>query len=109
MTDRICPECGTKVTHLYEQGDCMYSIDLLADDAKEEFDDHHNVGYEWYCTDKSCNAGTDGWFGDRTDCPPKADEIEWERHKEPPKGEIAELMKSMIMKNLDIPELDLPE
>ena len=103
MIDRICTECGTKVLKLWENGDCDYSIDLLVDDAKEEYGDYRNMGYTWYCTDKSCDAGTDGWFGYRTDCPPKADkynpndEIKWE-----PKGEMGKLMGIMIKKNLDL-------
>jgi len=68
----VCPACGTKVIELYEEGDCSYTQNLLAKKLEEymDFDDHRNIGYTWYCTDKSCNAGSGGWPGDRTECPP---------------------------------------
>ena len=68
----VCPVCGTKVIKLYEEGDCSYTQNLLAKKLEEllELDDHRNVGYTWYCTDTVCNAGSEGWFGDRTECPP---------------------------------------
>ena len=74
----ICPECETKIVELYEEGDCSYQNNLLLDSkgldyAMQELGTHHdyrNVGYTWHCTDKSCNAGSEGWFGDRTECPP---------------------------------------
>ena len=79
MTKRyVCPECETKIVRLYEEGDCSYCENLLAEKLEDhvpELDDHRNVGYTWYCTDKSCDAGTDGWFGDRTECPPTEEDF----------------------------------
>lgn len=69
----ICPECETKIVELYEEGDCSYIEDLLTD--KAELHDHRNVGYTWHCTDKSCDAGSEGWFGDRTERPPTEEDF----------------------------------
>ena len=73
----ICPECETKIVELYEEGDCTYNENLMALKLEEllELHDHRNVGYTWHCTDKSCNAGSEGWFGDRTECPPTEKEF----------------------------------
>ena len=74
----ICPACETKIVRLYEEGECSYSDNLLAvklEDSVPELYDQQNVGYTWYCTDKSCNAGSEGWFGDRTECPPTEEEV----------------------------------
>jgi len=73
----ICPECETKIVNLYEEGDCTYNQNLMALKLEEvlELHDHRNVGYTWHCTDKSCNAGSEGWFGDRTECPPTEKEF----------------------------------
>jgi len=73
----ICPECETEIVNLYEEGDCTYNENLMALKLEEvlELHDHRNVGYTWHCTDKSCNAGSEGWFGDRTECPPTEKEF----------------------------------
>ena len=99
MTDRICTECGTKVTRLYIEGDMTYCKDLMATYADYEYDDQ-NKGYTWYCTDESCNAGTYGWFGDRTELPPKADEYN-PNDEINPDDEFKKLMKSAILNLLE--------
>jgi|TARA_B100000073_G_scaffold140761_1_gene115857 hypothetical protein len=111
----ICPECETKIVRLYEEGDCSYYANLLTDhvedtavilddDKKAELYDYRNVGYTWYCTDKSCNAGSEGWFGDRTERPPTEEDFK-SRPEEEELDDFAHGMIGLAVERLSVDEL----
>ena len=116
MKTYICPACETKIVKLLEEGDCSYYANLLTDHVEDtavfidstvankgELYDHRNVGYTWYCTDKSCNAGSEGWFGDRTECPPTEEDFK-SRLEEEELDDFAHAMISLAVERLTAEE-----
>jgi hypothetical protein len=108
--------CETKIVELYEEGDCSYYADLLTDwhvedtaviidGNKAELYDHRNVGYTWNCTDKSCKRGSEGWFGDRTECPPTEEEFKSRPEEEEELDDFAHGMIGLAVERLSADEV----